>query len=138
LALEERVLSGASQGRTREENIQTWFAFEAYTLRIEQTMPALLPQLRILRTGDGRVVLQRGTATAYIDRGTDGVSVLLVQRNAVVLRTATELTATSSYELIADLVGFFCGASLSTLWLYPHRDPKPVVPRPRRHWNRRY
>jgi hypothetical protein len=54
-----------------------------------------------------------------------------------VLRGELQLSTKSVYEVTADLVGFFCGASLSTLSLYPHRDPAPVPTR-RRRWNQRY
>ena len=57
--------------------------------------------------------------------------------SAVQMRGELELTTKSVYEVTADLVGFFCGASLSTLSLYPHHDAVAVPARPRR-WNQRY
>ena len=96
-----------------------------------------MPQLRTVRSGDGKIVVHRGNATACIDRDSRGITVVLLQRDTVVLRATTQPTPHSAYEVTADLVGFFCGASLSTLSLYPHRGPKPVLPR-RRRWNQRY
>ena len=136
MALDRQALA-QSRFSCRDDDVTRWLEFDAYTLRIRETMEALMPQLRTVRTEDGRIVLHRGNAYACIDRNAGGVSVALVQRDTVVLRGMTHPTAQSAYEVSADLVGFFCGASLCTLSLYPHRGPKPVLPR-RRRWNQRY
>jgi hypothetical protein len=134
--LDHRALAPRS-ARHGDDDVAQWLEFDAYTLRIRESMDALMPHLRTVRSDDGRFVLHRGNATACIDRNAGGVSVVLVQRDTVVLRGMTQPTPQSAYELTADLVGFFCGASLSTLSLYPHRGPKPVESR-RRRWNQRY
>lgn len=136
MALDRQALAHSTYS-PRGDDVTRWLEFDAYTLRIRETMEALMPQLRAVRTDDGRIVLYRGNASASIDRNAAGVSVVLVQRDTVVLRGTTRPSAQSAYELSADLVGFFCGASLSTLSLYPHRGPKPVLAR-RRRWNQRY
>lgn len=137
MALDQRALAPPRSNRYRDDDVSQWLQFDAYTLRIRETIGELMPQLRTARSDDGRIVLQRGNATALIVRDAAGVSVVLIQRDTVVLRGMTQPTPQSAYELTADLVGFFCGASLSTLSLYPHRGPKPVLPR-RRRWNQRY
>ena len=134
MAFHQHALAPTSR---RRDDVGQWLEFDAYTLRIHEMMEALMPQLRRVRTDDGSVVLRRGNATAYIERGTTGVCVVLFQRDVVVLRGTASATPQSAYELTADLVGFFCGASLSTLSIYPHRGPKPDLPR-RRRWNQRY
>jgi hypothetical protein len=113
-----------------------WLGFEAYVARIAETMSMLVPELRVDVDEDGLQV-RRGTAFARIDRAVNGATVVFTQHEAAVLRGDLQLTTKSVYEVTADLVGFFCGASLSTLSLYPHRDPAPVAARPRR-WNQRY
>jgi hypothetical protein len=130
----QALLSRSSRHR---DDVSQWLEFDAYTLRIRETIGALMPNLRAVRDDGGRIALQRGNAIAIIDRDAAGVRVVLAQRDAVVLRATTQPTPQSAYELTADLVGFFCGASLSTLSLYPHRGPKPV-PQRRRRWNQRY
>jgi len=133
----QHALAPPRSSRHHDDDVAQWLEFDAYTLRVRETMAALMPQLRTVRTDDGRIVLQRGNATARVDRDPAGVSVVLFQRDAIVLRATTHATPQSAYELAADLVGFFCGASLCTFSLYPHRGPKPVLRR-RRRWNQRF
>lgn len=135
--MDQHALAPQRANRYGDDDVTQWLEFDAYTQRVRDTMDALLPQLRMVRGDDGRIVLQRGNATACIDRDARGVTVVLLQRDVVVLRGVTRPTPQSAYEVTADLVGFFCGASLSTLSLYPHRGPKPALPR-RRRWNQRY
>ena len=136
MALDRHALA-PSRPSSHRDDVTQWLEFDAYTQRVHESVEALMPQLRTVRSADGKIVVYRGNAIASIDRDARGVSVVLLQRDTVVLRAMTQATARSAYELTADLVGFFCGASLSTLSLYPHRGPKPVLPR-RRRWNQRY
>lgn len=121
-----------------ETDSQPWLGFETYTERLADSVPLLVPQVRAVRTPDGRLYLKRGNAAATIDWDSAiGVSIVLFQRNAPILRGTARLTAQSVYEVTADLVGFFCGASLCTMSVYPHREPRVVPPR-RRRWNQHY
>jgi hypothetical protein len=113
-----------------------WLGFDDYVARVAEAMSTLVPELRVDVNADGLQV-RRATAFARIDRTSTGASIVFLQREAAVLRSNLQLTTKSVYEVTADLVGYFCGASLSTLSLYPHHDPAPPAPR-RRRWNQRY
>jgi hypothetical protein len=113
-----------------------WLSFEAYVARIGEAVSALVPELSVDVDVDG-LQIRRGTEFARIERTATGAAIVFAQRERAVLRRDLQLTTKLVYEVTADLVGFFCGASLSTLSLYPHRDPTPAAPR-RRRWNQRY
>jgi hypothetical protein len=112
-------------------------AFDVYVGRICEALPVLVPGMRIENEADV-ILFRRGNATVRIAYDSPGnAAVAFAQARVPVLRSRTPMTSKTMYEVTADLVGFFCGASLSTLSLYPHRGPKPVLQR-RRRWNQRY
>jgi hypothetical protein len=113
-----------------------WLDFETYAARVAEAMSMLVPELRV-DVDENRLQVRRATEFARVDRTAAGATIVFMQRDAAVLRGELELTTKSVYEVTADLVGFFCGASLSTLSLYPHHDAVAVPARPRR-WNQRY
>ncbi len=110
--------------------------FDAFVARIAEALSMLVPELRVDVSTSG-LQIRRATAFARIDRSATGAAIVFAQSDAAVLRGDLQMSTKSVYEVTADLVGFFCGASLSTLSLYPHRDSKAVAPR-RRRWNQRY
>ncbi len=126
----------APERDTEAPHAYQWLGFPEYVARIAEAMSMLVPELRVDVNADGLQV-RRATAFARIDRTTTGATIVFKQRESAVLRGNLQLSTKSVYEVTADLVGYFCGASLSTLSLYPHHDPAPVAPR-RRHWNQRY
>jgi hypothetical protein len=111
-------------------------AFDDFIARVAEAMSMLVPELRV-NVNENGLQVRRATALARIDRTATGAAVIFTERAVTVLRGDLELTTKSVYEVTADLVGYFCGASLSTLSLYPHHDPAPVMAQPRR-WNQRY
>jgi len=113
-----------------------WLSFERFVARVAEAMSMLVPELRV-EVNETRLQVHRATAFARIGRTATGAVIVFMQGDAAVLRAELELTSKSVYDVTADLVGFFCGASLSTLSLYPHRDAVAVPVRPRR-WNQRY
>ena len=113
-------------------------AFDVYVARIREALPILVPGMRIEHEDGDVILFRRGNATVRIAYDSPGnAAVAFVQARVPVLSSRTPMTSKTMYEVTADLVGFFCGASLSTLSLYPHRGPKPVLQR-RRRWNQRY
>ena len=114
-----------------------YLTFDAYVGGICDALPILVPGMRIENDATA-IVFRRGNATVRIGHESPGnASVAFAQQAVAVLRSTTPMTSKTMYDVTADLVGFFCGASLSTLSLYPHRGPKPVLQR-RRRWNQRY
>ncbi|HEV3087402.1 MAG TPA: hypothetical protein VGX96_09285 [Candidatus Elarobacter sp.] len=112
-------------------------AFDVYVGRICEALPILVPGMRIENEADV-IFFRRGNAMVKIAYDSPGnAAVAFTQARVPVLSSRTPMTSKTMQEVTADLVGFFCGASLSTLSLYPHRGPKPVLQR-RRRWNQRY
>lgn len=111
--------------------------FDAYVGRICEALPVLVPGMRIESDADA-ILLCRGNATVRIGFDPPGrAAIAFTQHRVAVLRSHTPMTSKTVHDVTADLVGFFCGASLSTLSLYPHRGPKPVLQR-RRRWNQHF
>ncbi|HZO95235.1 MAG TPA: hypothetical protein VFB22_15925 [Candidatus Baltobacteraceae bacterium] len=95
-------------------------------------LPALVPEARIVR-GEGRLFFRRGVASAELTAYEPGTLVLRMrQRGDVVLSAVVPSTARGLNDLAADLVGYFCGAPLVTLALFPHRGERARLPVSRR------
>jgi hypothetical protein len=95
-------------------------------------LPALVPEARIVRLDSG-LFFRRGVASAELVRR-DDVSLVLTlrQRGDLLLRSVIPSTARGLNDLAADLVGYFCGAPLVTLALFPHRGERARLPVTRR------
>jgi hypothetical protein len=112
----------------------TALTFDDFVYEIAEMLPALLPQVRVLRTSP-TVLCRRATATAEIYPISHNEAVVLLSRNNVVELHGTILFTTSALNnTVADLVGFFCGASVSTLSIYRHPGPKPKQRRRAPRW----
>ena len=95
-------------------------------------LPALVPEARIVR-GEGRLFFRRGVASAELGPYEPGALLLRMrQRGEVVLTAVVPATARGLNDLAADLVGYFCGAPLVTLALFPHRGERARLPVSRR------
>lgn len=107
---------------------------EMFVDELVAALSALVPEIRVLYLGDG-VRFTRGALSAELawHRGSTA-TVLMAQGNERVLAGGVPATPDGLNELAADLVGFFCGAPLTTLALFPHPDGMPRKPaaRPRR------
>jgi hypothetical protein len=112
----------------------TALTFDDFVFEIAEMLPALLPQVRVVRTSP-TVVCRRGPAQAEIYPISHSEAVLLLSRNALVELHGTILFTTSALNnTVADLVGYFCGASVSTLSIYRHPGPKPKQRRRAPRW----
>jgi hypothetical protein len=112
----------------------TALTFDDFVFEIAEMLPALLPQVRVLRTSP-TVMCRRGTALAEIYPISHNEAVVLLSRNTVVELHGTILFTTSALNnTVADLVGYFCGASVSTLSIYRHPGPKPKQRRRAPRW----
>ncbi|MDB5072713.1 MAG: hypothetical protein JWM87_3824, partial [Candidatus Eremiobacteraeota bacterium] len=97
-------------------------------------LAALLPEVRVVYLING-VHLGRGAITADLAwHRMSTATVALCHGGERVLSAGVPATPDGLNELAADLVGFFCGAPLTTLALFPHADgaPRKPVARPRR------
>jgi hypothetical protein len=107
----------------RREACDSSISFELFQDELIGGLATLLPEVRVAPRAGG-VRFGRGSATVDVTSARDE-SVKIVFRHAFdrVLGGMVPLTAEGLNDLAADLVGFFCGASLSTLALFPKTEP---------------
>ncbi|MEA2719889.1 MAG: hypothetical protein QOJ39_1753, partial [Candidatus Eremiobacteraeota bacterium] len=95
---------------------------------------ALVPEVRVTYVSDG-VRFGRGAVNAEVLWHRASAATVVMRHGCErVLVGNVPATPDGLNEIAADLVGFFCGAPLTTLALFPHADGqvrKPVA-RPRR------
>ncbi len=107
-------------------------SIETFIEELASVLPALVPEARIVR-GEHSLFFRRGVASAEIvkcDRST--LVLVLRQRGEKLLHAAIPATARGLNDLAADLVGYFCGAPLVTLAVFPQRGERARLPVSRR------
>jgi hypothetical protein len=79
------------------------------------------------------LLCRREGATAHIARSSAYEAFIVFgQRGVVQLHGRIDLQAETLHDIVADIVGFLCGAPLSSLSIYPHHDARPVAAPKRR------
>ena len=98
-------------------------SFEVFVDELTAALAAIVPQVRNGRIDAGKR-FGRGSATADVTfHGRDAVAVVLRHGCERVLAASLPLTPGGLNDLAADLVGFFCGAPLVTLSIFPRLAP---------------
>ena len=108
-------------------------SFELFVTELVGALATLLPEVRVAAR-EGGLRFGRGSANVELSiQRASFATVVFRQGCQRVLAGSVPLSAAGLNDLGADLVGFFCGASLTTLALYPRTEPvcKPRT-RPRR------
>ena len=118
----------------REDAYLSNLSVEVFLHELAGALVHFVPQVRIVRIERG-LRFGRGSATADVSALRPSVLTVVLRHSCErVLGGGVLVTADGLNELAADLVGFFCGAPLVTLALYP-RDaeaPKPARAKRRR------
>ncbi len=113
------------------------YMFDDFIAEIAELLPTLLPQVSAARTRT-MLVCVRGVARAELYPISRAEAVVVLSRRGVVELHGTivfaGLATSSINHIVADLVGFFCGASVSTLSMFPHAGPKPKQRRRSARW----
>ena len=107
---------------------------ETFVDELVAALAALVPEVRVVYLING-VHFGRGAITAELAwHRIPTATVSLCHGGERVLSACVPATPDGLNELAADLVGFFCGAPLTTLALFPHPGgaPRKPVARPRR------
>ena len=107
-------------------------SFELFVTELVGALATLLPECASQRAR--AAAFGRGSANVELSiQRASFATVVFRQGCQRVLAGSVPLSAAGLNDLGADLVGFFCGASLTTLALYPRTEPvcKPRT-RPRR------
>jgi len=108
--------------------------FDVFMDELVGAMATLLPEVRVAAREDG-LRFGRGSATTEVSlQRASAVTVVFRHGFERVLSGSVALTPGGLNDLAADFVGFFCGASLTTLALFPRTEPvrAPQVGRRRR------
>ncbi len=111
----------------------SYLSGETFVDELAAALASLVPEVR-LTGGEGAVRFTRGAANAELWWYRETVATVVLRIGCErVLGGGVPATPDGLNELAADLVGFFCGAPLTTLALFPRPEGerKPVV-RPRR------
>jgi hypothetical protein len=113
-----------------EDVCDAFITFELFGDELVAALATLLPEVRVIEIADG-LRFGRGSATVDVTQQRD-VAATIVFRHAFerVLGGVVPLSAQGLNDLGADLVGFFCGAALTTLALHPRSGPV-LAPRAR-------
>ena len=106
---------------------------ETFVDELVLALAALVPEVRVVYSVDG-VRLGRGAISAELAWHRIATATVVLRHGCErVLGGGVPATPDGLNELAADLVGFFCGAPLTTLALFPHEGaPRKPVARPRR------
>jgi hypothetical protein len=107
---------------------------ETFVDELVAALSALVPEVRVVYLADG-IRCGRGAVTADLSWQRSSIATVVLRHGYErVLGAGVPATPDGLNELAADLVGFFCGAPLTTLALFPHPDgaPRKPVARPRR------
>ncbi|HEX3548931.1 MAG TPA: hypothetical protein VHT53_01050 [Candidatus Elarobacter sp.] len=118
---------------TRRDDACEDISFELFATELVGALATLLPEVRAVAR-EGGLRFGRGSATVELTlQRASAATVVFRQGCERVLGAGVPLSAEGLNDLAADLVGFFCGASLTTLSLFPRTEPvcKPRA-RPRR------
>lgn len=117
----------------RGEVFESRLSFDFFVDELAAALAMLMPEVRVTAL-EGGVRLRRGSATAEVISNRPLVATVVLKQDCErVLGAGVAITAQGLNDLAADLVGFFCGASLVTLSIYPHVDPpRQTRTRPRR------
>ncbi len=97
--------------------------FDVFQEELAGALATLLPEVRVAPREDG-LRFGRGSATCEVTVQRGGTATIVFRHGFErVLSGGVPLSARGLNDLAADLVGFFCGASLTTLALYPRSGP---------------
>ena len=121
------------------DHARTILSFREFSGETADLIHVLMPDVRVER-GDDALLCRREGATAHLARAS-GFDAMIVfgQRGVVQLHGRVDLREDMLHDIVADIVGYLCGAPLSSLSIYPHHDARPVVPKRRRRgpaWSR--
>jgi len=103
--------------------------FDRLVDALEDELNGILPEVFTQRV-NGALYLVRAQSECMIEpQQVDTASVVLRHRGAPAFRGVATIGPEAVYELTADLVGFFCGAPLETMSIFPHRMPRAELPK---------
>jgi hypothetical protein len=118
----------------QRDDAASCISFEVFQEELIGSLATLLPEVRVVAREDG-IRFGRGSATTEVTlQRASAVTIVFRHGLERVLAGSVPLSPKGLNDLAADLVGFFCGASLTTLALFPHSGPvrAPQVRRRRR------
>jgi hypothetical protein len=103
--------------------------FDRLVDALEDELNGILPEVFTQRVNGGLYLVRAQSECTIEPQHVDTASVVLRQRGAPAFRGVATVSPESAYELTADLVGFFCGAPLETMSIFPHRLPRAELPK---------
>jgi hypothetical protein len=103
--------------------------FERLVDALEDELNGILPEVFTQRINGGLYLVRAQSECTIEPQQTDTASVVLRHRGAAAFRGVATINPEAVYELTADLVGFFCGAPLETMSIFPHRAPRAELPK---------
>ncbi len=107
----------------RRDDAAGLISFDVFQDELIGALATLLPEVRVVVLENG-VRFGRGSATTDITLQRACAATIVFRHGFErVLSGSVPLSPSGLNDLAADLVGFFCGASLTTLALYPRTSP---------------
>lgn len=103
--------------------------FERLVDALEDELNGILPEVFTQRVNGGLYLVRAQSECTIEPQQADTASVIFRHRGAPAFRGVAPTNPEAAYELTADVVGFFCGAPLETMSIFPHRTPKPEAPK---------
>ncbi len=97
-------------------------SFDLFATELVGALATLLPEVRVTGRDNG-LRFGRGSANVEVTLQREFAATIVFRQGCErVLGGGVPLSAAGLNDLAADLVGFFCGASLTTLSLYPRTE----------------
>ena len=103
--------------------------FDRLVDALEDELNGILPEVFTQRVNGGLYLVRAQSECTIEPQQADTASVVLRHRGAPAFRGVATIRPEAVYELTADLVGFFCGAPLETMSIFPHRMPRAELPK---------
>jgi hypothetical protein len=103
--------------------------FDRVVDALEDELNEILPEVFTQRINGGLYLVRAQSECTLEPHQLDSASATFRHRGTTAFRAVASIGPEAIYELTADLVGFFCGAPLETMSIFPHRSPRVELPK---------
>jgi len=103
--------------------------FDRVADALEDELNEILPEVFTQRMNGGLYLVRAHSECTLEPHQADSATVTFRHRGTTAFRVVAPIGPEAAYELTADLVGFFCGAPLETMSIFPHRQPRVELPK---------